>query len=887
MDWLRKGSLLVCLWLLTSTLWAQGTDTSPYILIDESAALTLADVTTMDNRFQALSRLGINYPSDTHAVWLRFDIDPSSQPRWLWLYSPRVQLLDYYLIAGTHLEDYIATGEARPAQLRPITSRTYLFSLPNDEVARQVYVRLYSNHPLMSWFEVIDSQGLLARERPNVLFGALLGGLVVLALYSLINAYYGKTTLGLWLAGTYLALALCATANLGFFAVWIPSWSMNQSLVADIAALLSCLMATGFALAFNAGHWRAKRVRYFLRGQLLCLGVLILLVLIRPPFWTTHIVFGAISAALCGLCVSLFYQWRKGFHPARLIALGTLAFLLGFIFATPTILGHDQWQPGGLVFSIFLCAALAGLGYATAMAERRRYEVVQNLKLHTQDAANQAELKATSSFMAKLSHDIRTPMNGVLGMTELLLGTQLSAKQRDYAHTINSSGNELLNLINQILDSAKRESGSLEADLVPIEIGALIEQCVAGFSARAEQQHIELITFIQPQVPHIIQGDPARLRQALSCLLQCAFERTYEGEILVVAALEQQSPPTLRIAIQDSGPSAGKQLPRGLNAPSPDELLAKQLVGIMGGELGSQTQAQAGTTYWISLPLNERIAARSNSTEQSLRGARVLVIDDNETCRKVLVQQCQAWGLEAFSAASGKEALALLRTKATIREYFDVVLMDQNMPGLSGLMLASKINSDPHLNHDLVLIMLTGLSDGPNRISANNAGIHYLLTKPVAGYTLKATLADALSRTAARPANSEPLVVPEDFKVLVAEDNSISTKVILGMLGKLSITPDVVSDGLLALEAMQRQRYDLVLMDCEMPTMDGFTATYQLRQWENAQGRLRTPIVALTAHILPEHRERAEQVGMDGHIGKPLELSQLRELIRQWLSARL
>ena len=213
---------------------------------------------------------------------------------------------------------------------------------------------------------------------------------------------------------------------------------------------------------------------------------------------------------------------------------------------------------------------------------------------------------------------------------------------------------------------------------------------------------------------------------------------------------------------------------------------------------------------------------------------------------------------------------------------------------MTGMQLASKIKEDSSLNHDILLIMLTGMSSAPSKIIARNAGIKRILAKPVAGYTLKTTLADELAqrqqgnqqRSTTAPQASTPLEVPGDFRILVAEDNSISTKVIRGMLNKLNLQPDTACNGEEALEAIKATPYDLVLMDCEMPVLDGFQATRQLREWEANSGRRRTPVVALTAHILSEHRERAREAGMDGHMAKPVELSHLRELIDHWVRVK-
>lgn len=324
-------------------------------------------------------------------------------------------------------------------------------------------------------------------------------------------------------------------------------------------------------------------------------------------------------------------------------------------------------------------------------------------------------------------------------------------------------------------------------------------------------------------------------------------------------------------------------------------IIARQLVRLMGGEFGIQSGSSQGTTLSLTLPLDpQQLENPTADLDGPLQGARLLVVDDNETCRKVLVQQCSGWGLNVSAVSSGKEALAQLRTKAHLREYFDVVLLDQDMPGMTGMQLAAKIKEDPNLNHDILLIMLTGISNAPSKIIARNAGIKRILAKPVAGYTLKATLADELAQRGVsgvtnylQPAKeAQAPSLPSDFRILVAEDNSISTKVIRGMLNKLNLQPDTASNGQEALSAMKATQYDLVLMDCEMPVLDGFSATEQLRAWEAHEQRPHTPVVALTAHILSEHKERARLVGMDGHMAKPVELSQLRELIAYWVGER-
>jgi len=882
------------------------------LLIDESGRLSLDEVLAQRNLFQRLDKLSYTAPASDKAIWLQVSLDGDADPSWLWLFAPRVQLLDFYLLRGNQLEQHIRSGEQQPMSSRPLPARAYLFSLPNDERAREVYVRMQSNHPLMAWFQIIDETGLVSQEKPAYLFGALLGALALLMIHNLLRFAYTLSYTYISLGLLHGALLACTAANLGLLAVWVPELGFRQSLVADVSALCACLALLSFTIGFF--RYRPRRWVNWLIGIELCaVAIFTLVILLTGWLWHSWLIYSLVLVVAISVPAVAIYHWRQGYRPARLVVAGMLLFNTGFAFFVPVLFGLDQLNPGWLVSGVFSVATISGMVLSFALVERQRHIHAARLSQHTAAAVNTAELKTKADFLAKISHEIRTPMNGVLGMTELLLGTSLSAKQRDYVQTIHSAGNELLNLINEILDISKLESGQIELDDVQFDLNALVEDCLDIYRAKAEQLKVELISFIQPQVPRVIAGDPTRLRQTLLSLLDNAFKQTDEGEVLLVAAMDgPEDAPRLRITVQDSGqPLDQAEREALLNAAlnSRDVLsatrfsgrlgliIARQLVGLMNGEFGIHSGASQGNTLWVSLPLGRQIhLPPSADLESPLRGARLLVVDDNETCRKVLVQQCSSWGMNVSAVASGKEALALLRTKAHLREFFDVVLLDQEMPGMTGMQLAAKIKEDLNLNHDLLLIMLTGISAAPSKIIARNAGIKRILAKPVAGYTLKTTLADELAQRThgslphqqpePEPQSAAALGVPDDFRILVAEDNSISTKVIRGMLNKLNVKPDTASNGEEALKAIMSQPYDLVLMDCEMPVLDGFTATERLREWEASQQRPRTPVVALTAHILSEHKERAREAGMDGHMAKPVELSQLRELIDYWIAQK-
>ncbi|ASL27976.1 hybrid sensor histidine kinase/response regulator [Azotobacter chroococcum] len=874
------------------------------ILLDESASLTLKDVIERRDHFAPLDHHSLTLPAD-QAAWLHLPVAGHDDPRWIWVLAPRVDRVDFFLTNRGAPERRVETG-AMPLNGLSTAEQAHLFALPADQTTREVWLRLAPRQAAPAWFDHIDTAGLLDKSKLAYALGALLSALALGMLYNLIRFGYNKAICNLWLAAMQGSLLISAIAHFGLLRAWLPSLGAYQIPVADIAALLSFLFLLQFTCSFFDQVERPRLLDWLLRGEV---AVLALAAVLDGPAPQDGLRSGLILLASLTATVCAFYHWLRGYRPARLVLVGMLLFHLGFSAYLSMLLDYSQFGPCWQVLALFAFSAASGLVLGFALAERQRKIEQDRAAWRTSEAASSAELRAKSEFLAKLSHEIRTPMNGVLGMTELLLGTPLTAKQYDYVQTINSSGNELLSLINDILDISRLESGQIELDEVSFDLNGLIEDCLGIFRAKAERRRVELISFVQPQVPRLVKGDPTRLRQILLTLIDNAFRQTDEGEILLKVSLETEgSQPRLHIAVQDSGqpmPESRREALLHSELQSQDLLsaaqidgslglvIARQLVLLMQGHYGIDIGPDTGSTIWLSLPLDpaslERPAADLNGP---LQDARLLVVDDNDTCRKVLLQQCSAWGMKVSVVSSGKEALALLRTKAHLGEYFDAALLDQNMPGMSGLQLAQRIKEDPGLNHDILLVMLTGLSDAPGRVFARNAGITCSLAKPVAGYTLKTTLADELGkRRDARPpatglTENAPLEVPGDFRILVAEDNSISTKVIRGMLRKLNLQPDTASNGEEALQAMKARQYDLVLMDCEMPVLDGFAATEQLRAWEARECRPHTPVVALTAHILSEHRDHAQRVGMDGHLAKPVELSQLRALIEQWVERK-
>ncbi|MFJ7284121.1 response regulator [Pseudomonas sp. NPDC099000] len=914
MRWLRIAiGFTVTLLTLLCMLPAQAAQGSGWaVLLDEQGDLQLSDIRSAryTNQFSPIELDRLTAAEPEGALWLRFRLAPGKHEQLLRVFAPDLSRLNLYVLDGDTLIDQLNTGTGQPQADRPLPSSDFMLPLPQSDKPLDVYLRLVSEHQLRPYITLQSAIMTAANQNQMLIYGLLFGCLGMLILHSLVRYAYTRSRSSLWLAGCEALLMLSLLLLLNLAGPWLPNWHAVQTPGTYLALLLTAPCGLMFAYRFFA-PLGPHPLNKLLLGDILFIVVCGLLLLFVNTLPLNIMTYALVALAGLSMLFVSAYHWQKGYHPARLFVAAMVVFNIGTLIMLPALLGLTLVAPQGLIMTLLGLICISGVLMSIALSERQRSITEDRFSVSRDLAASNAEINAKAEFLAKISHEIRTPMNGVLGMTELLLGTPLSVKQRDYVQTIHSAGNELLTLINEILDISKLESGQIELDDVQFDLNALIEDCLSIFRAKAEQQNVELISFIQPQVPRVISGDPTRLRQTLLSLLENALKKTDEGEILIVVALDERSAhPRLRIAVQDSGvPMEAEERDALMHAELHSKhflsatslggnlglVIARQLIRLMQGEFGIKSGANQGSTLWLTLPLDpDRLEHPTSDLDGPLQGARVLVVDDNDTCRKVLVQQCSAWGLNVSAVPSGKEALALLRTKAHLRDYFDVVLLDQNMPGMTGMQLAAKIKEDPSLNHDILLIMLTGISNAPSKIIARNCGIKRILAKPVAGYTLKTTLADELNQRNKGPAVSPhlpcgptlPVKVPSDFRILVAEDNNISTKVIRGMLGKLNLQPDTASNGEEALQAMKAQRYDLVLMDCEMPILDGFSATQQLRAWEVGNQRIRTPVVALTAHILAEHKERARQAGMDGHMAKPVELSQLRDLIEHWVAQR-